>query len=324
MNTPRIDVHAHFLPDFYRDALVEAGQIHPDGMPAIPDWSEEAAFEAMDKLGIATAMLSISSPGVYFGDAQAARELTRRVNEEGARLRDAHPDRFGWFASTSLPDVASALEQVVYALDTLSADGIVLETNHEGLYLGEPILDSLYEVLNERKAVVFIHPTSPKCLGCGLLTLGYPDPLIEFLFDTARSVMQMVLSGVTVRYPHIRIIVPHAGAALPVLASRIDLLMPFFEANASIKSPQVRDEMRKLYYDLAGAPLPELLPALLSIADPDHILYGSDWPFTQLESCLKLAAELDASSTLGGTLHRDFMLGNALRLFPQLTNRRDF
>ncbi len=319
MSTPRIDVHAHFLPGFYREALVKAGQVHPDGMPAIPDWSEEAAFESMDKLGVATAMLSISSPGVYFGDAQAANELTRRVNEEGARLRDAHPDRFGWFASTSLPDVASALEQVVYALDTLSADGVVLETNHDGLYLGNPALNPVYEALNERKAVLFLHPTSPKCVGCGSLTLGYPDPLIEFMFDTTRSVMQMILAGVTVRYPDIRIIVPHAGAALPVLASRIDLLMPLFEADVPVKSPRLRDEIRKLYYDLAGAPLPELLPALLSIADPDHILYGSDWPFTKLQFCLHLAAELDASSELSETFRRAFLIDNALRLFPRLT-----
>ena len=323
MNTPRIDVHAHFLPDFYREALVKAGQIHPDGMPAIPDWSEQAAFETMDKLGIATAMLSISSPGVYFGNPTEASELTRRVNQEGARLRDTHPDRFGWFASTSLPDVANAVNQAVYALDTLSADGIVLETNHDGLYLGDPALDPLYEVLNERKAVLFLHPTSPKCVGCGLLTLGYPDPLVEFLFETTRSVMQMMLSGVTVRYPDIRIIVPHAGAALPVLASRIDLLMPFFQANAPRKSPLVRDEMRKLYFDLAGAPLPELLPALLSIADPERILYGSDWPFTGLPSCFDLAQELDASTLLSGTLHRAFMRGNALRLFPRLTQERN-
>ena len=319
MSTPRIDVHAHFLPGFYRQALIEAGQIHPDGMPAIPDWSEQAAFDAMDKLGIRTAMLSISSPGVYFGDAQAASELTGRVNEEGARLRDAHPNRFGWFASTSLPDVTSAVKQAVYALDTLSADGIVLESNHEGHYLGDPALDPLYEVLNERKAVLFLHPTSPKCVGCGLLTLGHPDPLIEFLFDTTRSVMHMMLSGVTVRYPEIRIIVPHAGAALPVLASRIDLLIPFFDANSPNKSPRVREEMRKLYYDVAGAPLPELLPALLSIADPDRILYGSDWPFTQLQSCLELAAQLDTNPIVSGTQHRSFMLENALRLFPRLT-----
>ena len=321
MDTPRIDVHAHFLPDFYREALVKAGHIHPDGMPAIPDWSEQAAFETMDKLGIATAMLSISSPGVYFGDAQAASELTRRVNEEGARLRDANPDRFGWFASTSLPEVPSAVEQAVYALDTLSADGIVLETNHDGFYLGDAALNPLYEVLNEREAVLFLHSTSPKCLGCGLLTLGYPNPLIEFLFDTTRSVMQMMLSGVTVRYPEIRIIVPHAGAALPVLASRIDLLIPFFETNSLVKSPRIRDEMRKLYYDLAGAPLPELLPALLSIADAGHILYGSDWPFTQLSSCLELAAKLDDSPALDDTSNRDLMLGNALRLFPRLTQK---
>lgn len=318
MTCPRIDVHAHFLPSFYREAMVKAGLTHPDGMSAIPEWSEQAAFESMDKLGVATAMLSISSPGVYFGDAQAARELTRRVNDEGARLRDAYPDRFGWFASTSLPDVASAIEQATNALDTMSADGIILETNQQGLYLGDPALDPLYEVLNDRKAVLFLHPTSPNCQGCGLLRLGYPSSMLEFMFDVTRSVTQMILSGVTVRFPEIRMIVPHAGAALPVLASRIDLLTPIFEESAAVKSPRMRDEMRKLYFDLAGAPLPELLPALLSLADPDHIIYGSDWPFMQLKSCLHLIEQIDTNPMLRPELHRKFMLENGLELFPRL------
>ena len=318
MSASRIDVHAHFLPGFYREALIGAGITRPDGMPAIPEWSEAAAIACMDELEIATAMLSISSPGVYFGDAEKANELTRRVNEEGARLVDAYPGRFGWFASTSLPDVEAAVHQVSYALDTLHADGIVFETNASSIYLGDPCLNPLYEELNQRKAVLFLHPTSPACVGCDSLSLDYPHPMLEFMFDTTRTVANMILSGVTVRYPDIRIIVPHAGAALSVLTSRIDLLMPFFQQHSAAKSPSMRVELHKLYFDLAGAPLPELLPALRSIADDSHIVYGSDWPFTQKKSCLRLAEQLDQTETLTSTLKRMFMRENAGTLFPRL------
>jgi predicted TIM-barrel fold metal-dependent hydrolase len=276
----------------------------------------------MEKLGIATAMLSISSPGVHFGDDRAARDLARRVNEEGARLRHTYPDRFGWFATTSLPDVESATTEAVHALDQLAADGIVVESNHHGLYLGDSKLHPFYEVLNERESVLFIHPSSPSCAGCDALSLGYPKPMLEFMFETTRTVASMILSGVTLRYPKMKIIVPHAGAALSALASRVDLLMPYFEANSPNKSPKMRTEMRKLYYDLAGAPLPELLSALLSLADPDRIMYGSDWPFTQVKPCLELAQTLDASPVLQNGLRQKFMLDNSLALFPRLRSER--
>ena len=310
----RIDVHAHYLPDFYREALIKAGKTHPDGMPGIPEWSEAVALETMDKLRISKALLSISSPGIYFGDAQAAKDLARRVNDEGARLCCAHPQRFGLFASTPLPDVASAIQEAKYALDTLHADGIVVESNHNGMYLGDARLNPFYEVLNEHKAVLFIHPSSPSCAGCGSLTLGYPAPMLEFMFETTRTVSNMILAGVTVRYPDIRVIVPHGGAALSVLASRVDLLMPFFETNQPEKSPSLRTQLRRLYYDLAGAPLPELLQTLLSIADPAKLLYGSDWPFTQVSACLHLAQELDASDLLKGELLEMIMSSNAKNL----------
>ena len=315
MFAPRIDVHAHFLPDFYRDSLVAAGKVHPDGMPAIPEWNEELALRTMADLNIVKAMLSISSPGVYFGDKDAARSLARRVNEEAARLRDRHPDRFGWFATTPLPDVAQALQESQHALDVLHADGIVVETNHDGMYLGDDRLEPLYEELNRRGAVVFIRPTSTSCVGCGALALGYPEPMLEFMFETTRSVTQLILAGVTVRYPDIRFIVPHGGAALCVLASRIDLLMPFFEKGSSRKPPHMASELLKLYYDLAGAPLPELLQGLMLIADEHRILYGSDWPFTQTEACVELARKLEFTPLLSEETRDKFCMRNAQALF---------
>ena len=112
MPTKRIDVHIHFLPDYYREALVAAGHPKPDGMPKIPDWSEAEALKTMDRLEIATAMLSVSSPGVHFDDDQAARQLSRQLNDTAAQLVHRHPDRFGFFAVTPLPELLSSLLQV--------------------------------------------------------------------------------------------------------------------------------------------------------------------------------------------------------------------
>lgn len=317
MPPKRIDVHAHFLPSFYRKALIVAGHDRPDGMAAIPGWCEEQALEMMGRLQITSALLSISSPGVHFGDNRAAQTLARQVNEEAARLHDAHPERFGWFATTPLPDVKSAIDEACFALDTLRADGIGVQSNHHGMYMGDARLDPFYAALNERNAVMFIHPTSPCCTGCSSVGLGYPRPMLEFMFETTRTITHLILSGVTMRFPNIRIIVPHAGAALPVLANRVDLMISLFEARAPDKRPSVHAELRKLYFDLAGAPLPELLHALFRVADPDHIFYGSDWPFTPTMACVKLAEMLDTQISQNDELLDSLMIGNAQKLFPR-------
>ena len=177
-------------------------------------------------------------------------------------------------------------------------------------------MDGFCQALNERRAAVFIHPTSPSC-PCGeTLALGYPRPMLEFMFETTRTVSQMILSGVTRRFPNLRIIVPHAGAALPVLASRVEALLPFVQPGGD--APDFKGEMAKLFYDLAGAPLPELLAALLQIAAPSRLLYGSDWPFTPTQNCAALAQKLDETPLLAGALREQAMTGNALALFPQL------
>lgn len=324
----RVDVHSHFLPDFYRDALEAAGLGQADGIAALPQWSEVEAIETMDRLGIDTAFLSISSPGVHFGDDAAAGKLARRVNEEAARIVANHPGRFGFFASTPLPDIDGAIAEVRVALDELGADGVVLETNFHGVYLGDSLLEPLYAELDRRSAIVFIHPTSPHCPCCraedinevaATAALGYPRPMLEFMFETTRSVTNLILSGALERHPNIRVLVPHAGAALPVLAGRIELLLPMLTKSASQKTPSVRSALRQLHFDLAGAPVPELLGALLQVADPDRIHYGSDWPFTPADICRELLNVLEGTELLNPNLQRNVMCGNALRLFPRFS-----
>jgi 6-methylsalicylate decarboxylase len=214
-----------------------------------------------------------------------------------------------------------AIEEAIYAIDHLHAEGVAVESNHHGLYHGDPKLDPFYAELNRRKAAMFIHPTSPSCEGCGALSLGYPRPMLEFMFETTRTVTHLILSGVTARFPDIRIIIPHAGAALPVLASRVDALAPFLLRESGKQIPQLKTEMHKLYYDMAGAPLPELLEALLKIVDPDHLLYGSDWPFTPIPAVEDAASGLASTPLLNGDLRQAMMAANALRLFAGLTGK---
>lgn len=304
----RIDVHAHYIPQFYRDALTAAGQTEPDGIKGLPAWTEQSQLEAMDRLDVATSYLSISSPGVYFGDVDAAASLSRAVNEEALRLQRAHPGRFGYFASVPVPGFDEAEAEARYALDHLGAAGVVLETNTAGVYLGDPRLDGLYSVLNERNAVLFIHPTT--AFEGAHLALGYPRPMLEFIFETTRSVTNMILSGVIERFPDMRVIVPHAGAALPILANRIELLLPILAKDGGGVPPSVKETLKKVHFDLAGAPVPELLTALLAVADIDKIHYGSDYPFTPLGAAADLAVKLDATDLLTEQTRNAIYTGN--------------
>ena len=215
----RIDVHFHYLSPEYREKMIDAVGGSPDGFAA-PHWSAEAALAMMDRMNIATGMLSVSSPGVHFGNDAKARLLARSVNEFAARTMGDHRGRFGGFASLPLPDVDGALEEIAYALDTLKLDGVVMLTNFNGVYLGDKRLDPVFDELNRRGAVVFIHPTSPICWQQS--ALGYPRPMIEFTFDSTRAVVNLIFSGTTTRCPKVRIHRAARGwhAAVPRAANR--------------------------------------------------------------------------------------------------------
>lgn len=311
MTGGRVDVHAHFIPEEYREALVAAGHGAPDGNRSLPDWSTNSALAAMGRLGVDTAYLSISSPGVYFGDASAAVELAHHVNEYAADLKLRHPDRFRYFASVPVPDFEAAEAELRLALDSLGADGLVLETNTDGVYLGDPRLEPLYAVLSDRESTLFIHPTT--AFEGAHLALGYPRPMLEFFFETTRSVVQMILTGVLDRHPGMRVIVPHAGAALPILANRIELLLPILGQDPDVVMPSVKAALRRLDFDLAGAPVPELLTALLNVAEPDRIYYGSDYPFTPAEAAAQLLTALQDTPVLDEQQRQAVFSGNALR-----------
>lgn len=158
VDTARIDTHQHVLPPEYVAWLTAHGTRDAGGR-ALPDWSVEQALTLMDEAGIATGILSVSTPGVHLGDDGEARAQARATNEFCAALVKERPDRFGFFASLPLPDVEGALAEAAHAFDALSADGVVLLANVRGTYLGDAAFDPLFDALNRRAAVVFIHPS---------------------------------------------------------------------------------------------------------------------------------------------------------------------
>jgi len=317
----RIDVHSHYLPEKYITALEQAGHSKPAGMPGIPKWSVSEHIAMMDRLNIAAAVISVSAPGIHFGDDTAARALARYVNDEGAEAVCAYPTRFGLFASLPLPDVEGSLREIEYAYDTLKVDGITLESNHHGVYLGDRRFDPVFEELNRRHAKLFLHPTNPHCPCCqdpnALPPIGYPFPMIEFMFETTRAVFNLILSGTLARFPNLQIIVPHAGATISVLADRVAGLSPALGLPAPLDVEQFYKTLNGFYYDLAGFPLPRQLGPLLQIADPKRIVYGSDWPYTPEPLAAKLNQQLNETTLLSPQMRKDFLRENALSLFPQ-------
>ena len=320
MTSGLIDVHAHHLPGFYLEQATAAGHAHPDGMGGWPSWSVRDHLDLMDRNGIETAMLSMSSPGVHFGDDKAARLLARRVNEYTAELTRDHPGRFGNFVSLPLPDVDGALEEIAFAFDELGADGVALLTHTHGVYLGDERLEPVFAELDRRRAVVFLHPTSPVCWERS--ALGRPRPMVEYIFDTARTVTDLVMAGVLTRHPDLRVIVPHCGGAVPVLADRINEFMRLFLPAGTSPAQDAVRQLQGLYYDMAGTAFPRHVPALLKLVDPDRVLFGSDYCWTPTPLADAHIAAIDAAEPLtqGGTW-RSLTTANAQRLFPQAPPR---
>jgi predicted TIM-barrel fold metal-dependent hydrolase len=315
MTSPgKLDVHAHYLPEGYRQALDRAGHSQPDGMPAIPDWSAAEHVDLMDRLGIAASLLSVSTPGVHLtsGDGPATVDLARQVNEAGRQAVVDHPGRFGLLGSLPLPDVDAALAEIAHCVDHFDVDGFVLLTHTDGTYLGDAALDPLFAELDRRGLPVLIHPTSPVCWEH--TSFGRPRPMLEFLFDTTRAVVNLVLGGTVARHPNLRLIVPHAGATLPVIADRVAGFALMMGIDPSV---DVLRDLAGLHFDLAGMPIPRQLNALLALTTIDRLHYGSDFPFTPDFVVEMAGGALDGAGDPPGSLI-DQLRTNTEALFPRL------
>ncbi|HWV53723.1 amidohydrolase family protein [Pseudorhodoplanes sp.] len=309
-----IDIHAHFLTKNYLAAMRATGMDTVDGFP-LPDWSPDTALALMDRCGIETQILSISAPGIDFVSGEAARRLARDINEELAGIVARHPGRFRGFGLLPLPDLDGALQELAYALDVLKFDGLGLYTNFGGLYPGDSRLDPLFEELNRRKAVVYVHPVAPPDFD--MTRFGFPAPTIEYPFDTTRMILNLVSSGTLRRFPDVRMIVSHGGGTLPFLVPRMMRHMVRF-ARSPVTPDEIMADFRSLYFDMTAVSHPHAIDALLTLAPKDHLLYGSDHPFMVPTAIPQGIEFLATSPKFDEVTRRAVSYENARALFPQL------
>ena len=301
----RIDTHLHVVPPIYADWL--RGQGIDAGGRAIPDWTHEGALALMERLQIRSAVLSVSTPGVHLGDDAKARSMARAVNEYSAEQVRAAPDRFGFFATLTLPDIDGCLRELEHAFDVLNADGVVLLANVNGVYLGDRAFEPLFDELERRRAVVFIHPSQLPAPAVP----GVPPFAADFLLDTTRAAINIARAGWLERYPHVRIILSHAGGFVPYAAERIARV-----CSAHEDYDHGIQRLRRFYYDTALSSSHYALPALLAFAPPEHIFFGSDWPYAPAERGAHFANLLDGFPMTPEQRHA-IDRGNALKLFPR-------
>ncbi len=308
-----IDVHFHLIPQFYRDAVYEAGR-----GPAIgryPDWSPQLALELMDAHGIALAITSLAQPGVGFVPAGKAAAFARCCNDYAAELIAQHPGRFGCFALLPMHDMDVAIAEARYCLETLRFAGISLFASYDEKFLGDAAFDPLLAYLDSCGAIVHVHPgLHPSSRA---LDLAWPGFMIEYPFDTTRAAVNLLFSGALERFPRIRFVLSHAGGTLPYLAWRLSVA-PMIDKRLTQRSrAEIFAGLKTFWYDNALACGPQSMAALAQIAAPERILFGSDWPFCNAGVIAEEVKDFIAPGFLAPDTRTAIARGNALKLFSK-------
>ena len=303
----RIDVHHHFVPPFHADVMATR---RSGGRP--PKWTAQMSLEDMDKSGIATAIVSLVQPATWFADdVPLSRKLGRECNEYAAKMIQDHPGRFGQFATISPPDTEGSLKEIEYSFDVLNADGIGLMTSYGDKWLGDPAFAPVLAELNRRKAVIYVHPSSPLC--CTSLMSYVPPFFSEFQQDTTRTILSLIFSGAISRLPDIRFIFSHAGGTLPMVAGRIEhySTLPAFKD----KVPNGFDyELKRLYYEIANSAYKPAMAAITNMVPTSQVMFGTDFPLVAIDDTANGLRSLGLPGADLQAIARD----NALGLFPRL------
>lgn len=312
----RIDVHHHAVPPSMQEWAVRTGILPPDRgeWPTWARWDLDATWRMMVTNEVDAAVVSSPAPYEVFQDTVHVREGAREINESLASLVGEHSERFGFFAYLPLTGVEEAVEEAVHALDTLGADGVLMLTHVDGKYIGDSIFTPLFDELDRRGAVILVHPQFLP----GGTPPGIPDFMGDFLLDTTRAALSLMLGGILERCPRLSIILSHGGGFLPYMAARVDSRT---HEEQGVEPERLEQYLKTFYYDTAMPISPYATPSLLGAADPSRILYGTDYSMRTEEAVEYVTEELERDPLIRAGLQRKIGRDNALKLFPRLTRR---
>ncbi len=299
-----IDVHHHCLPGFLLEAFGAAGR--SPSLPRFPDWAPEMSISMMDQFGIDRAMLSMAVPGVHLGDNAAASQLAHRFNDYCAEL-GAQSDRFGAFGTLPLPDVDGALREIAHIYDDLGLDGVGLFASYGDVFLGDPMFEPVMAELDRRAAIVFVHPMGhPSSRGLKLIS---PIWMLEYPIDTTRAALNLILSGTLDRFKNIKFILAHGGGTLPYLAARLAGTASIDPRFPDLSAERIAAYLSSFFYETAQSSGAASFAALDEVALPDHVLFGSDFPYC---GSVPIAMMVDNLPLLDGGTARLRASGTAL------------
>ncbi len=303
----RIDVHHHHSPPALRTGPPGRGR------GGLGPWTPELSLEQMDKFDIAVAMMSMTQMGdILYDGTEKGRKAVRIGNDYGAKIMSEHPRRFGLFTGVPLPDIEGVMKEIEYGFDTLRADGIGIYTNDNGnRWPGDPYFEPMWQELNRRNAIVYMHPLAPRC--CRDLNDSVPVSMNEFDFDITRACTSILANGVLHRYPNLKIIIPHSGGTMPMIAGRIKDRYPHDARRDEYIPNGVVAELQKFYIDIAHASFPYPMAAMLKFAQPNRILFGTDFSPEPIESTVNELPKLGLSAQVMRAIERE----NAEKLFPR-------
>lgn len=312
----KIDVHRHIVTPAMQ-TLLGRRNIETLAGVAVPEWSPEAFMASLQADGVQTAITSAVLPGIHC-DVEELKQFSRSSNEHSRALATQHPGRIGFFAHIPLPYTEQACAEAVYALDTLSADGVVLMASNDGKFLGDPAFDELMHELHKRSAVVFVHPNILPTTG--QLGLSTPLSVLEYPCDLTRAGLNLILSGTMERFHQIRWILAHAGGFLPYVAWRVSLANVMQEYGDTA-TQGVLHYLRRFYLDTAISVSRSSMATLQELVEPSRLLFGSDSPFTPKQQTQQQLDELVQSGFWSNGLSLGIQRTNSLSLFPSYKQR---
>jgi aminocarboxymuconate-semialdehyde decarboxylase len=315
-----IDVHNHFYPPEYLEALRTGGSVvrvtrdsdgntllhYPGDYNVAVQGHRDIDYRQgiLEREGVATQVITLTTPGTHVESPRRAVELARLVNDAFARVVAERAPRFAALATLPLNDPRASVAELRRAMEELRLPGAMLFSNVNGVALSDERFWPLYEAADALGAVLHIHPTSP--VGVEAMTEYWLMPLVGFPFDTTLAAATLVFSGVPVRFPRIRWVLSHLGGAIPYLAERLDRgFHAFRECRAHITKPP-SEYLKTWYYDTVNFDRRALALAV-EFAGARHVLAGSDYPHQigsirgMLESINGLEiSDADKAAILGG------------------------